>query len=69
MEKIIRDVSSPLILDLSDNSLKTNNNESSFSNISIQIFFAKILGFLLGNFLHIFQKKKLKTLETDVQRF
>ena len=55
MEKIIRDVSS-LILDLSDNSLKTNNNESSFSNISIQIFFAKILGFLLGNFLHIFQK-------------
>ena len=30
MEKIIRDVSSPLILDLSDNSLKTNNNESSF---------------------------------------
>ena len=63
MEKIIRDVSSPLILDLSDNSLKTNNNESSFSNISIQIFFAKSLGFLLGNFLHIFQKKKLKTLE------
>ena len=28
-----------------------------------KIFFAKILGFLLGNFLHIFQKKKLKTLE------
>ena len=64
MEKIIRDVSSPLILDLSDNSLKTNNNESSFSNISIQIFFAKILGFLLGNFLYVFQKKKLKTLES-----
>ena len=64
MEKIIRDVSSPLILDLSDNSLKTNNNESSFSNISIQIFFAKILGFLLGNFLYIFHKKKFKTLES-----
>lgn len=63
LESFIRDSSSPIVLDLANNSLSFSGSEKSFKDISHQIYLIKILSYFMGTILSFFWIKKLKSLE------